>query len=115
MTSPNTLFNLKEQQEVRLEGLTFLRVLNIGQPTLKATIDVQILNGDERCIYNSNTEEWDTLEDLSAVVIGMGDRIIIGDVQIMLTSISNKYKTVRLSLRSSDQHTSNAIRKSAGK
>lgn len=115
MSNPSTLFNLTEGQEVRLNGLTFVKVVNIGQPILKATIDAQILNGDERCIYNHNTDNWDTLDSLDNIIIGIGDKILIGDIMVMMTNLSSKRKTVRLSLRTENPQTFNSIRKAVGK
>ena len=115
MFNKSTLFNLKENQEVRLSGLTFIRVVKVGQPTLKATIDAQTLKGDERCIFNHNTEEWERIDDLSNIVIGMGDKILVGNIMVMLTSLSIKWGTIRLSLRSSDPATDKSIKNAVGK
>lgn len=115
MANPNTLFDLKENSEVRLNGLTLLKVTSVGTPMLKATISAQILNGEESCIYDGNKEDWQELDDLEAVVIGVGDKLIIGDVQILMTSLSKKFSTIRLSLRSENESTSHSIRKAAGK
>ena len=115
MSNASTLFNLTEGQEIRLNGLTFVKVVSIGQPILKATLDAQMLNGDERCIYNHNTDNWDTLESLDSIVIGIGDKILIGDVMVMMTNLSSKRGTVRLSLRTDNPQTFNSIRKAVGK
>lgn len=113
--TPNTLFELKENEEVRLDGLTFIKVTSIGSPALKATISAQMLKGDERCIYNHNGDDWQELDTLDHIIVGVGDKLIIGNVQIMMTTLSKRYKTIRLSLRSNDQQTSQSIRKAVGK
>lgn len=115
MSNASTLFNLTEGQEIRLDGLTFVKVVSIGQPVLKATIDAQMLKGDERCVYNHNKENWEDLESLDGIVIGIGDKIIVGDIMVMLTNISVKRGTVRLSLRTKNPQTFKSIRKALGK
>lgn len=115
MSIKSTIFTLKEGGDIRLDGLQLIKVVNVGQPILKATVDAQILKGNELCIYNDNNENWEELQSPVNIVIGVGDKILVGNVMIMVTSLSKKHQTVRLSLRTEDVATFNQIRRAAGK
>ncbi|AHI61227.1 ATP-dependent DNA helicase [Vibrio phage SHOU24] len=111
MNKPQRLIlNLKGGDEVRLGGLTLLTVHEVGQPMLKATISAQILKGDEHCIFDHNEDNWKDLESLDSVVVGLGDRLLIGTVEILVASISKRYGEVRLSFQSYDEETAKLLK-----
>lgn len=103
------LFTLKEGGEVRLGGLTLLSVDTVGEPFLKVTVSVQILKGEECCLFDHNKNDWSPV-DTEAIVVGLGDKLIVGTTQIMVTSISKRYGEARFSVQSNDEETSKLIR-----
>lgn len=104
------MLNLKGGDSVRLGGLTLLTVHEVGQPMLKATLSAQILKGDESCIYDNNVDAWVPIQSLDSVVVGLGDRFILGTVQILVASFSKKFGEIRLSLQSFDDETAKLLK-----
>lgn len=114
-TPKGMLATLKEGGVVRLGGLTVIELTSVGTPLLKATIAAQTLNaGDEVSIYDNDKEDWRPVEDPSCFAIGLGDRIMVGRIQILVSSYSKKFGEVRLSLRTEDPTIAELIREYKG-
>ena len=110
MTVPNTQFNLKTGGEVRLDGIQLLKVDSVNQPFLKACLSFQDLAGTGCFLYDNNIDDW--VPAVNPVIVGLGDKLIIGDVQVLFTNFSKNQGIVRLSLRSDNPKTSQLLRAS---
>ena len=111
---PNSLFNLRAGSEVFLGGVRLLKVVAVGQPFLKASLDLQDLKGSGVFLFNPNEDDWTDVTDTNPLVVGTGDKLIVGDVQIMMTAFSKSHGTIRLSMRSDSPETSTLIREARG-
>lgn len=110
MYTPNTQFNLSTNGEIRLGGLLLLKVVSVNQPFLKASLQFQDLSGDGTFLFDANSDDWLDISAMNPIVVGLGDRLILGDVQVLITNFSKNQGIVRLSLRSENLTTSQLIR-----
>jgi hypothetical protein len=94
----SSLFELQANEEVLVDGCWILKIVTVGKPNLKVTIDLNDRNGATPLLFNSNTEDWYEIDEVSAVV-GIGDLILLGDIQVMLTKVSHSNGSARFSLR----------------
>lgn len=106
--TPNTQVNLTTGGEVRLDGLRLLYIESVNKPFLKTVVSFQDLTGSGCFIYDNNESDWKPIEH--SVVIGLGDKLIIGDVQVLVTNFSKNQGIVRLSLRSDNLTTQQKLR-----
>lgn len=112
----STLATLKEGGVVRLGGLTVIEITSVGTPLLKATLSAQPLEADgEVSVYDNDNDNWRTVEDPSNFAVGLGDRIMIGHIQILISAYSKKYGEIRMSLRTEDAKTARLINEYKGR
>lgn len=102
----SVLVTLREGDTVRLNGLTVIEVASIGTPLLKASISAQPLNPNgEVSLFDNEIEDWKPVSDPSHFTVGLGDRFMVGNIQILVSAYSKSYKQIRLSMRTSDDKT----------
>lgn len=96
------IVTLKQGQSIYLGGLPFLTLADSSQPLLKVTVDLNpINNGDQAYIFDYNQNDWLPIDN-KASVVGLGDKILLSKIQILVTTYSKKYGSIRFSLRTSE-------------
>lgn len=115
-TPKSTLKTLKAGGQVRLGGQTVIEVISVGSPLLKASISAHPLepNG-EVSIYDNEVDDWKSVTDPTHFAVGLGDRIMVGKIQVLVSAYSNKYGEIRISMRTTDAKTSKLLNESKGR
>lgn len=112
----STLKTLKAGDKVRLDGLTVIEVVQVGSPLLKASISAQALEPDgEVSIFDNELEDWKPVADPAHFAVGLGDRLMVGKIQILVSAYSNKYSEVRMSMRTTDPKTAKLLAELKGR
>lgn len=106
-TQPKSvLVTLREGDTVRLNGLTVIEVVSIGTPLLKASISATPLNPNgEVSIFDNEIEDWKSVSDPEHFAVGLGDRFMVGNIQVLISAYSKAHKQIRLSMRTNDEKT----------
>lgn len=101
-TQRSRIVTLKQGQTVYLGNIPLLSLTEANQPLLKMTVDLIPTDGkDKAFLYDHNEENWVEVGP-RCLVVGLGDKIIVSKVQILITAYSKRYGEVRFSLRSDE-------------
>lgn len=102
----NKIVTLKEGQTIYLMGQPFLKLVGSNEPLLKATIELTPLGDDDKTyVYHYNFDDWVEVEP-GCLIVGLGDKVTVGRIEMLVTSHSKRYGEVRFSMRSTDHKTS---------